>query len=72
MLTRRIVPGWVYDSMVEERNYYRELAHKGTDLADRQMTIAEELYSKIHSLEDNRRGDLQREERRYGPRPGPE
>lgn len=53
-LTRRIVPGWTYDSMETDRNYFRDLAHKGTEIADRQMTVAEALYEKVGVMEVRR------------------
>lgn len=55
-LTRRIVPGWTYDSMETDRNYFRDLAHKGTEIADRQMTVAEALYERVGVLQ--LRGDV--------------
>lgn len=51
LLTKRIVMGWTYTDMVEERNYYRDLAHKGTEIADRQTTVAEAMLERVGVLE---------------------
>lgn len=53
LVTRRVVMGWTYDAMVQERDYYREIAHKGIELADRQVTVAEALAERAGIL-DNR------------------
>ena len=38
LLTKRLVMGWTYDAMVTERDYYRGIAYKTTELADRQVS----------------------------------
>lgn len=60
-LTRRIVPGWAYDSMERDRDYYREIAHKGVELADRQIKVAEVLADRAGIL-DSRAAVLSRRE----------
>lgn len=32
LMLRLWVPGWAYDAMVEERDFYRDLAHNGTSI----------------------------------------
>ena len=49
VLKRKLVPGWTYDAMEADRDYYRDLAHKGTDLATRQMDIAEALMERLET-----------------------
>lgn len=56
LLSRKIVMGWTYDAMEQERNYYRELAHKGTEIADRQMSMAEAMFARMGVL--SARGDV--------------
>lgn len=51
LLTRRIVPGWTYDAMEKERDYYRDLANRGTDIAARQMNVAEVLTDRLGQSE---------------------
>jgi hypothetical protein len=62
LLTRRIVPGWTYDAMERDRDYYRDVAHKGVELADRQVKVAEVLADRAGLLE-TRAAVLTRRER---------
>lgn len=72
LLTRKVVMGWTYDQMVGERDYYRNIAYKTTDIADRQVHTAEEMMKRMDTIalrsevlegrEDARRG---REDTRY-------
>jgi hypothetical protein len=43
ILRQWIVPGWTYQAMVRDRDYYREIANQSILLADRQTTVAETL-----------------------------
>lgn len=46
VLTKRLVPGWSYVSMETDRNYYRDLAEKGTAMAERQLDLAERIVER--------------------------
>lgn len=67
LLTRKLVMGWTYDAMVSERDYYRGIAYKTTDISDRQVKVAEEMVSRLDNLNmrtellDAREADLRRE-----------
>ena len=50
LLTKRLVMGWTYDAMVTERDYYRGIAYKTTELADRQVSTAEEMLKRMDTL----------------------
>lgn len=50
LLTKRLVMGWTYDAMVAERDYYRNIAYKTTDIADRQVSAAEEMLRRMDTL----------------------
>lgn len=51
ILTQKLVPGWVFTAMERDRDYYRDIAHKGVELADRQIAIAETLADRAGLLE---------------------
>jgi hypothetical protein len=55
ILTRKIVPGWTYDAMEKDRDYYRELAAHGTEIAARQMTVAEVLADRMERRDEEER-----------------
>lgn len=55
LLTKRIVPGWTYEAMERDRDYYRELANKGTEIADRQMNLAEGLAERLDRADHEKR-----------------
>ena len=50
LLRRKLVMGWTYDAMVAERDYYRSIAYKTTDIADRQVNTAEEMLRRMDTM----------------------
>ena len=66
LLTRRVVMGWTYDAMVAERDYYRGIAYKTTDIADRQVTTAEEMLKRMDTIALRSEVLEAREEKRRG------
>lgn len=65
ILRQWIVPGWTYQAMVKDRDYYREIANQSIILADRQTTVAETLTQHLtnRSLSDRSDRERQRRER---------
>lgn len=50
LASRKIVMGWTYDKMESERDFYRNISYKTTEIADRQVQAAEEMLRRMEIL----------------------